>query len=551
MSQSKSGPTISESVDSLPKTKEAGLAPAEDSTPAYVKKPVQRQIAGLFRVVPTILVLAVLAGIGYWGHHNDWSMPKFSEVIGGEKNVQDDWCAEHGVPESICIACKAELMPKGQLHGWCEEHGVHECPFHHPEVAQTEKTPGIEKRDLERAARALKLKKRKENNPDCKLHLRRIQFASKEDADKAGVDISLVDRKNIVETIPASGEITYDQTRVARLSTRTAGTVWRVYRNVGEIVRQGEILAVIDASEVGRQKAELYASIADYDLRKTQRDQLKHVAGGGVAERVLQEAQAAFSGAEIRVRKSVQSLVNLGFPLTTAHMLKQDRATLIRQIRFLGLPDEIVRYLDPEKTTSNLIPVRASADGVIVTRDVVAGEVVDMQKVLFTVVDTSRMWLMLNVSMENTPLLKIGRKVLFRPDGSDEEITGTMSWISTKADPETRTVKVRVELSNKNGRLRDETFGTGMIVLREEPGAIVVPNEAVHWEGCCHIVFVRDKDYMKKGSYKVFHTRVVRPGVRTSGQTEIIAGLMPWEVVVTKGGDVLRAELLKGDLGPG
>ena len=61
----------------------------------------------------------------------------------------------------------------------------------------------------------------------------------------------------------------------------------------------------------------------------------------------------------------------------------------------------------------------------------------------------------------------------------------------------------------------------------------------------------RDKNYLKDGSYKVFHTRVVRPGVRTSSHTEIIAGLLPWEVVVTKGGDVLRAELLKGDLGPG
>ena len=549
MSQTSNIPAMTESIDSTPNTREPASEP--HATSASAKRRALKRISGLVRSVPTILVLAVLTGIGFWGHHNSWAMPKFSEVTGNGKTEKDDWCAEHGVPESICVACNAELMPKEKLHGWCEEHGVHECPFHHPEVAQLEQTPKIEKRDLERATRALKLRKRKENNPDCKLHLRRIQFISKEDADKAGIDISLVDRKKIVETIPASGEITYDQTRIARLSTRTAGTVWRVYRNVGDNVRRGDILAVIDASEVGRQKADLLVAIAEYDLRKIQRDQLKRVAGGGDAERVLQEAEAAFSAAEIHVRKSVQSLVNLGFPLTTANLLKADRRKLVRNLRFLGLPDDIVRYLDPEKTTSNLIPVRAHADGEVVTRDVVAGEVVDTKKVLFTVVDTNRMWLMLSVAAENTRLLKTGRKVLFRPDGSEQEITGAISWISTKADPETRTVKVRVELSNRNGRLRDETFGTGKIVLREEPGAIVVPNEAVHWEGCCHVVFVRDKNYMKKGSYKVFHTRVVRPGVRTSSHTEIIAGLMPWEVVVTKGGDVLRAELLKGDLGPG
>ena len=65
------------------------------------------------------------------------------------------------------------------------------------------------------------------------------------------------------------------------------------------------------------------------------------------------------------------------------------------------------------------------------------------------------------------------------------------------------------------------------------------------------MVFVRDKDYMKEGAYKVFHTRSVRPGVRMGDTTEMIAGLLPGEVVVTKGSGVLRAELLKGNLGAG
>jgi multidrug efflux pump subunit AcrA (membrane-fusion protein) len=116
---------------------------------------------------------------------------------------------------------------------------------------------------------------------------------------------------------------------------------------------------------------------------------------------------------------------------------------------------------------------------------------------------------------------------------------------------ETRTVKVRAELPNNDGHLRDETYGAGQIVLREEQDAIVVSNEAVHWEGCCHVAFIRDKDYMKKDSYKVFHTRMVRPGVTNGDYTEMIAGLLPGEVVVTKGSGVLRAELLKGNLGAG
>jgi multidrug efflux pump subunit AcrA (membrane-fusion protein) len=88
--------------------------------------------------------------------------------------------------------------------------------------------------------------------------------------------------------------------------------------------------------------------------------------------------------------------------------------------------------------------------------------------------------------------------------------------------------------------------------LREEKEAIAVPNEAIHWEGCCHVVFVRDKGYFdSKDSPKVFHVRTVRPGTRNGTFTEIIAGVLPGEVLATKGSDVLRAELLKNSLGEG
>ena len=146
----------------------------------------------------------------------------------------------------------------------------------------------------------------------------------------------------------------------------------------------------------------------------------------------------------------------------------------------------------------------------------------------------------------------MGQPVRFRPDGSHGEVSGKLVWISTTADQQTRMVTARAELPNPNGQLRNETFGSGRIVLREEQEAIVVPNEAIHWEGCCHVVFVRDKGYFdSQDSPKVFHVRTVRLGAKNEKATEIIAGVLPGEVVATKGSDVLRAELLKNNLGEG
>ena len=382
------------------------------------------------------------------------------------------------------------------------------------------------------------------------MHLRRIQFPSIAAVDKAGVDIGLVDRGPVVESVLATGEVIYDPTRVARLASRAGGTVWRVDKNVGDQVKQGDVLALVNAAEVGRAKAELFQSAAQLDL---QSKTYKRLAGLGtvVAGRRIQEAETALAEAEVAVQKVIQTLVNLGMPVTYDEVLQMPADELKAKIQFVGLPLEIARKLDPARTTSNLIPVFSPRDGIVVTRDVVAGEVIDTTRTLFTVADTGRMWLVLNVPLEEARHVAMGQKVIFRPDGADHADAGTLTWLSTDVDNETRTVKVRGELPNNDGHLRNETFGLGEIVLREEAEAIVVPSSAVHWEGCCHVVFVRDKDFLKEGSYKVFHTRSVRPGVVLGDTTEMIAGLWPGEVVVTKGSGVLRAELLKGNLGAG
>jgi membrane fusion protein, heavy metal efflux system len=175
---------------------------------------------------------------------------------------------------------------------------------------------------------------------------------------------------------------------------------------------------------------------------------------------------------------------------------------------------------------------------------------VDSSKVLFTVVDVRQMWLTLDLRVEDAKLIALGQQVRFRPDGS-KVAKGRIVWISTEADHKTRTVKVRASLDNTEGHLRANTFGTGQVVLREESYAVVVPNAAVHWEGCCHVIFVRDKDFFKEGSPKVFHVRTVRQGAKDEKYTEIIAGVLPGEVVATQGSGVLRSELLRNNLGAG
>jgi cobalt-zinc-cadmium efflux system membrane fusion protein len=505
------------------------------------------------RVVPTTAVLTMLAVLAAWGHRNEWTVPKFSALVGGEAAQTEDWCKDHNVPATECIECLPDLVPPVKDYGWCQEHGVAQCPLHHPDLAQVKTIPAITRDMQDRAMRALALKPRPENNSRCTLHLRRIQFASVEAVEKAGVDITIVKELPIIETVVANGEVVYNQNRMAHLSSRVPGTVFRVEKQEGDRVQKGEVLALVDAAEVGRAKGEFLQAMAQLRLDRANLERLRPLTeSGAVEKRRLIELEAADQAAQIRLQTAQQSLVNLGLPLQAENLVDLAPEEVSRQIQFLGLPSSLVADLDAASTSSNLLPLRSPLDGVVIDRDVVESEVVDATTVLFAVGDVSRLWLTLNVRQEDAKLVAIGQPVLFRQSGQNEtEVRGLVGWISTSADHQTRTVEVRVDLPNDDGKLRANTFGLGRIVLREEPSAIVVPSEAVHWDGACHVVFVRDKNYFEPNAPKFFHVRPVRPGVKDGDTTEIIAGLLPGEVIASKNSTVLAAQLLKSNLGAG
>jgi cobalt-zinc-cadmium efflux system membrane fusion protein len=516
----------------------------------------------LAQSVPTCLILLGLGGLAYWVYHPGWTLPKFSSLTGNGAAERDDWCDAHGVPESQCVECQPGLLPSAKPHGWCARHGVHECPWEHPDVAESKRPPRITPADLDRARRALDLAERPENNPRYKLYLRRIQFSSYEAIEKAGVDIKPAEESVLpmVEAIAANGEVTYDPRRVASLSSPVPGRVWRVEQELGQPVRPGEVLALVEAAEVGKAKAEFLQALAHVDLRGKTLERLRPLAGTAVAGKEIPEAEAALREAQIRLVSAQQALVNLGLPVRGEDFQALAPEEIGRRVQFLGLPEAVTRTLDPRTTTANLIPVKVPGDldGVVVARKAVAGEVVDASKALFVVADPRRLWLTLNVRQadlarfreKDLDRLLRGKPVRFRPDGSGHQATGTISWVSTAADEKTRTLQVRADLANPDGRLRANTFGAGDIVLREEK-MIVVPTEAVHWDGNAYLVFVYDRNSPAEGAPKVFHVRTVRPGAQDGRNTEIIAGVLPGEMVATTGSGILRSELLKTNLGEG
>ncbi|MFO0842253.1 MAG: efflux RND transporter periplasmic adaptor subunit [Gemmataceae bacterium] len=481
--------------------------------------------------VPTLLVMGGLVALALWGHHTGWQLPGAGAEGAGEPSLASHWL---------------EVAPEGQGPGWCARHGVHRCPLENPEAAQVSKPPVVTPADRDRADRALAFRDRPGNDPACPLARRSVRFESEDAVAKAGIDVAPAWRSDVTEAAAAPGEVTYDQTRLARLSARAGGAVWRVLKRVGDRVRTGDVLAVVDSAEVSKAKADFAQGHLQVAVRGRTLAALKGV--GTQAQ--LREAEASYREAQLRVEGAKQALANLGLPVPEEDLRDMKAEEVARRLQFLGLPAPLIKSMEQTTATSNLIPVRSPLDGEVIAADVVAGAVVDAGKPLFTVADPGRMWLHLNVGTRDAPLVRVGQKVTFRPDGERDEVAGAVSWVSTAADEKTRTVRVRAELPNPAGRLRSNTLGPGRVVLREEKQAVVVPTEALQSDGDCHFVFVRDRAFLDEGGPKAFHVRTVRPGARSGEYTEVIAGLWPGEVVATKGSAFLRSEVRRNLFGP-
>jgi multidrug efflux pump subunit AcrA (membrane-fusion protein) len=195
--------------------------------------------------------------------------------------------------------------------------------------------------------------------------------------------------------------------------------------------------------------------------------------------------------------------------------------------------------------TSNLLPLYAPFDGIVVGREAVVGEVIEAAKPIFEVADVSTMLLVLNVSKEDAARVAIGQRVKFRPDGSSEEYASTITWISTEVNEETRTLQVRAEVQNDAEPLaaarglRANTYGAGRIEVDRRGTAVVVPRQSVQWDGSRWVVFV------PRGE-TAFVARPVQPGVQEGDFVEIVdaADGQPLTHVVAAGSHVLKSQIL-------
>ncbi len=317
--------------------------------------------------------------------------------------------------------------------------------------------------------------------------------------------------------IVLNGEITADQERSVSVASRVAGIVRDVPARVGDRVRAGATLAVMESAAGAEAEAAYAAARSKLGLADAQAAREQALFGKRVSsQQDLQVARQAAAQAAIALREAD------------------------RKMRLLGLdPGSHGR---PSAGAVRLA-VTAPFDGTLIDRKVAAGDQVSEGAPLFQLADLDRVWVVAAAYERDIAQLRVGQPAeVALAAYPGRTFHGRLAWISDVIDERSRTLSIRVELENAERLLRPGSFAQVSVVAPQAPGTLVLPVDAVLREKADHIVFVQSGD-------DEFQRREVKLGGHSAEAVEIVSGLKPGELVVTNGAFALLSELLKSSFG--
>jgi len=350
-----------------------------------------------------------------------------------------------------------------------------------------------------------------------------------EAAARANIVTSKVELRALSSEIGTTGEVGFDETRVAHVSPRISGRVHNVRALLGDRVKKGQVLAVIDSVELGEAKggylkAKARLEVAERTYEREQRLAEKKIS----SEQDMLDARAAYRDARVERDTSRQSL------------------------RLLGLANNAIDKIAYDSSATALLSLRAPLDGKIVDIHATVGELITPATKVFTVADLGQLWIWIDVYERDLAHVHIGDVAHVRADAFPERaFVGKLSYLQDQVDRHTRTVRARIDVDNPDGILRPGMFARVRLAdphakdgVADAKPVPVVPKSAVQRDGDERVVFVlvAERTYVR---------REVELG-RTAGEVvEVTQGLQGGEVIAVQGGFLLKSEALKGAMGGG
>lgn len=321
----------------------------------------------------------------------------------------------------------------------------------------------------------------------------------------AQIKISEVSQSDVSDILRVAGQIDFDEQALTRIGASVTGRVTQINAQLGNEVKKGDTLALINSSELSNSQLAYLKARSEKEFHR----------------RTVQRAKTLFeadviSAAELQRRESEYEVASA-----------QTRAAQ-DQLRVLGVNLKAMEELATTGAIDSVASVMATIKGVVVERKVTTGQVVQPADVLFTVADLSRVWAVAQVPEQQVAQVKVGQSVRIEvPALENEKLIGKLIYVGQTVNPESRTVLVRTELDNTSGRLKPSMLAS-MLIESTPTKRVVVPITAVVREQDADYVFIEEKP----GSFRL---KPVRLSSEHNGQRVVLDGLSQGMRIVSDG----------------
>ncbi|VAW38666.1 Cobalt/zinc/cadmium efflux RND transporter, membrane fusion protein, CzcB family [hydrothermal vent metagenome] len=339
---------------------------------------------------------------------------------------------------------------------------------------------------------------------------------SKEEMKEFGIELATAGPGKLHVYASLSGEVVPNADRLAHIVPRMNGIVREVRKTLGEKVRTGEVMAVIESRELADIKSAYLAAkerilLADATFKREEKLWKKKIS----PEREYLEARQLLADAKIKLRSTEQKLHALGFS---------------------------DKYMEQLPAHSNIAFTRyeitAPFEGTVIEKHVALGEAVEGDSKVFVVADLSSVWIDLDIYQKDLSFIEKGQSVVISAGHGIPDVTSRVSYVGPLVGEETRTALARVVLPNKAGKWRPGLFVTALVATSDTEMPIVVPKASLQMVEERVSIFVQTEGG--------FEPRAVKTGKEDKTQVEITSGLKPGERYVMKGAFMLKAQASKG-----
>lgn len=310
-----------------------------------------------------------------------------------------------------------------------------------------------------------------------------------------------------------AGKIAYGDDRYSRISSPLVGRVVEVRAHLGDHVKAGDVLLVIDSPEITSVYSDYVKEASDLEYATRSYELAKDLyETKALPQKDLKQAENDLIKARAEFRRAKERLLSLRVPAS-----------------------EVEKPLAQQRITSRF-ELKSPLEGTVVERSVTLGESVGGDQVLFTVADLDKLQVIADVYERDLSLVKVSQVAKVNVEAyPGEDFTAVVASVGDLVDPNTRTIKVRAWVNNEHHKLKPEMFARLKIDVGDAGVFLTLPKEAVIEIDGRHFV------YLQSGEDR-YERREVKVANVSPDHVRVLDGLVPGQRVVVKGAVLIKAQ---------